>query len=367
MHIHMLRESELSLMRVFLVMLCIMLPLSTQAVSAENHVRVLLMDKGFQKVPQADEELKKLEEVSDGRLILGYSDYMGRLVIWLSDNGLYLVNDLPLEQYVAGVVKAEIGSDWAAEAMKAQAVIVRTYVLSQVERAKRSEYHVTSSVLHQVFRGKTGDKDILDAVEKTRGEILTWEGRPIVAFYHSTTDGMTEVPEEVFGQSFPYLKSVSSSGRLSPFSLWTRTMELSEIASALQINEKILSLTVTSRTSTGRVGNVTVTTAYSGDHVYSGNDFRRQVGWKKVPSTDFNVSIHKGTATIKGKGFGHGVGLSQWSALEMALDGKTYREILEHFYPGAQLTSERNASVEVPADPPTSSVNQASEGLHARQ
>ena len=298
-------------------------------------VKVLVLDKSLPGVPKRDEKLKRVDELN-GRLVLGYSIYMGKLSVYRSDKSLYVVNELPLETYVAGVVKAEVGSDWAQEALKAQAVIVRTYVLKQMGWARRQEYHVTSSVLHQVYKGRNADSSVAEAVRATEGQVLTYDGKPIIAYYHSTTDGMTELPEEVFGQGFPYLQSVPASGKLSPMALWTRSVPLREVALALGVQEVRL-LTPVSFTATGRVDYLSYVSDKGAGFVRA-KDLRRHMGWKRLPSTSFIVEVNGENAVLRGSGFGHGVGLSQWSALEMALGGRSYTEILSHFYPGTELT-----------------------------
>ena len=301
---------------------------------ADDRVRVLVMDSTLPGVPVKKEKLKKMDDMR-GRLVLGDADYRGSLFVYRSDEGVYVVNDLPLETYVAGVVKAEVGSSWAMEALKAQAVIVRTYVLKQMSLSTRKEYHVTSSVLHQVYKGDTEDSDVAMAVASTDGEILTYEGEPIIAYYHSTTDGMTELAEEAFSKGFPYLKSVPASGKLSPLALWNRRIPLGEIALAIGVKE-VHSIVTVSFTSTGRVGYLAYVSE-GGAGFIKAKDLRAKLGWKRLPSTDFTVSVKGSDAYLSGRGFGHGVGLSQWSALEMAQAGKTYREILDHFYPGTEL------------------------------
>ncbi len=317
-----------------LIALVLLLPAPGLSTDTET-VKVLVLDKSLPGVPGRDEELRKVD-VLNGRLVLGFSIYRGKLAIYRSDRSLYVVNELPLETYVAGVVKAEVGSDWAEEALKAQAVIVRTYVLKQMGWARRSEYHVTSSVLHQVYKGRNVDSSIAQAVQDTEGEVLTYDGEPIISYYHSTTDGMTEVPEEVFGRGFPYLLSVPASGKLSPMALWTRSVPLREVALALGVQE-VSALTPVSFTSTGRVDFLSYVSGKGAGFVRA-KDLRKSMGWKRLPSTDFAVEISGENAVLRGSGFGHGVGLSQWSALEMAIGGKSYTEILSHFYPGTELT-----------------------------
>jgi stage II sporulation protein D len=169
----------------------------------------------------------------------------------------------------------------------------------------------------------------------TEGEILTYNGKPIEAFYHSTSGGMTEAPEEVFGRGYPYLKPVAGSCETSPYWIWERRIPIEEIGKALNISGirdiKASSFTVTKRVKTVDIshdrGTLTVKTT----------DLRRVLGWNRLPSTNFTLSRDGTTMVFDGKGYGHGVGLCQWSSLEMARSGMSYREILSYFYPGTVI------------------------------
>jgi stage II sporulation protein D len=306
---------------------------------ASQNIKVLILDSVFNKIPDEDEKLLKVDSVS-GRLKLGETSYTGNIEIWRGKNCLYLINVVPLENYVEGVVKAETGNDWALEALKAQAVIVRTYVLNNMLKNIDREYHVTSSVLHQLYKGLNSDTKVATAVRRTMGRILTHDGNPIMAFYHSSSSGRTEQPEEVFGKKYQYLKSVKSSGRLSTYDMWTRRIPIRELEKATNTN-KIIDIKIKSHTSTGRVKDIALFTPGKGSRLSNktvqAKDLRKLLGWKRLPSTDFNLKVHDGTVVFEGKGYGHGVGLCQWTALEMALKGKDYKEILSHFYPGAEL------------------------------
>ncbi|GAB4390340.1 MAG: SpoIID/LytB domain-containing protein [Thermodesulfovibrionales bacterium] len=304
------------------------------ASAGAESIKVLILDEDFNRVPAPGERLSLLD-TKEGRLFLGYSEYSGKIEAWKGEKGLYLINELPLEEYVEGVVKAETGKDWAYEALKAQAVIVRTYVLHQKKANLDRQYNVTSTVLHQLYRGKNSDSIITAAVAATEGEVLTYGGEPIVAYYHSTSGGRTELPEEVFGRSYPYLTSVETPNNLSPYSIWTRRIPLKEIEEATGVKH-LRGMEVLSLTKTGRVKELRLISNPSTADLKA-TDFRRMLGWKKLPSTNFSLTVNGDTAVFEGKGYGHGVGLCQWSALEMAKAGKTYREILDYFYPGAEL------------------------------
>jgi stage II sporulation protein D len=195
-----------------------------------------------------------------------------------------------------------------------------------------SLYHIASSVLHQVYKGNSSDVRIAYAVAQTEGQILTFNGKPIEAFYHSTCGGKTENPEDVFGKSYPYLKSVESDCSISPYWTWQRKVPLAEIETALNISG-IKAISIHSSTPAERVKQLKITSD-SGTTVINATDFRKALGWSRLPSTKFNLSIENDSILFEGKGYGHGVGLCQWSALKMALEGKNYKEILSFFYPG---------------------------------
>jgi stage II sporulation protein D len=319
-------------LRIFITAVFIVFLSFTPALS--QTIKVLIIDESFEKLPAEDEKLAMLDRIN-GNLILGYNSYNGQIEVWKGMNGLYLINELDLEDYVEGVVKAETGKDWAMEALKAQAVVVRTYVLHQKQRSGGKKFHVTSTVLDQLYKGENTDSSVSSAVAETSGEILTYNGEPIAAFYHSTSGGKTELPEEAFGQSYPYLTSVSSNCKLSPYSSWVRRIPLKEIEKATGV-ENLKDISIASHTKTGRVKEI-VLLSNPESKTIKATEFRKLLGWKRLPSTDFTLKLDGEMVDFEGKGYGHGVGLCQWSALEMALEGKTYKEILAHFYPGATL------------------------------
>ncbi len=313
------------------------LMLITPSAALAQKVRVLVLGEDYRRVPEKDEKPEILDRLS-GKLILGMSDYQGDIEVWRGKNGLYLINELPLEDYVEGVVKAETADDWEEEALKAQAVIVRTYVLKQMMSNREDLYHVTSSVLHQVYKGLNTDPKVAKAVRETRGQVLTYAGEPIMAFYHSTGGGKTELPEEVFGQGYPYLKSVEAEGRLSPLSVWARRIPLKDIEETVGV-KRLRDMTVSSRTTTGRAEEITLV-ANPEVVTIDAQELRKLLGWRRLPSTNFTLSVKDGYADFEGSGYGHGVGLCQWTALEMAREGMAYEEILSYFYPEAEIVND---------------------------
>jgi stage II sporulation protein D len=316
-----------------LILVLLICPPALSGDGSEN-IKVLIMDSNFTSQPLEEERLDLLDSTS-GDLVLESTTYRGDIEVWRSADGLYLVNELPIEDYIGGVVNAETGDNWAIEALKAQAVVVRTYLYFQILNHNKNNYNITSSVLHQLYKGLNSDSLVSKAVRATEGEIIIYEGKPIPSFYHSTCGGTTEVPEAVFGKGYPYLKSVTTSCTLSPLSIWARRIPLEDLEKATG-TKGIIGIKVASRTPTGRVGSLEIQ-ANPESVTVEAKELRRMLGWSRLPSTDFNFYLAKDTMIMEGKGYGHGVGLCQWSALEMALEGKGYREILSFFYPGTRI------------------------------
>jgi stage II sporulation protein D len=300
-----------------------------------GRIRVLIINENYQSIPEKDEQLEKIDYKTTNALLVNGAYYTGEIEVWKGQNGLYVINEIPLEDYVKDVVIAEAGKSWEMEAIKAQAVVVRTYAVYHKKVRENSYYHLSSSVLHQVYKGNSPDARIAYAVEKTSGEILTFNSKPIEALYHSTCGGKTELPENVFGKSYPYLRSVESSCESSPYWVWERNIPLSEIEKGLNISG-IKEIGIRSYTSTGRVKELEINTE-SEQITLGSNELRRLLGWQRVPSTNFSMIRNGNSIIFKGKGHGHGVGLCQWSTLEMAKKGKNYREILSFFYPGTEI------------------------------
>jgi stage II sporulation protein D len=262
----------------------------------------------------------------------GGSQVRGDVVVRLYRDGLQLINVIPLEDYLAAVLGSEMPVSFPLEALKAQAVAARTYALQKKLDAYSNAFHLGSSVLHQVYGGvNREDPKTRAAVEATRGEVLTYELAPIEAYFHASCGGHTESGQDALGRDLPYLKPVDCPCGKLPASRWTASVSDSELRAALR--EAPDGLKVAGRTGTHRVTRLTL-----GDgSVLDGVQFRRKLGYTRVKSLDFDVERTARGYTFSGRGFGHGAGLCQWGAKALADQGRTYQEILSHYYPGAEL------------------------------
>jgi stage II sporulation protein D len=269
--------------------------------------------------------------------------YRGLIEVRRRENGLLLaVNELDIEDYLRGVVASEIPHAWELEALKAQAVASRTFALYQKRTAGSRPYHIVATVEGQVYDGRRGERQAADrAVQETAGEVLTYGGEVIPAFYHSSCGGQTESAFELWGLDVPYLQGVDCEcQRISQYGEWERRFSPAQIAAALgKIGYRLDSLseaTIAGITPAGRVKQV-VFRYPGGAASIPAEKFRSAVGTTSIPSVFFDLELSGGEIVISGRGMGHGVGLCQWGAQEMALRGQDYRSILEHYYPGTRL------------------------------
>lgn len=277
-------------------------------------------------------------------IYLNGKPFRGTLEVAEGKGGLMVVNELYLESYLVGIINNEISSKWPADVIKTQAIIARTYAIHQRRTRPKDRYHVEGTVMGQVYSG-AGKEDAaaLKAVKETAGEILTFDGEPALTVYHSNAGGMTEASSNIWFRDYPYLKPVESPyDETAPKFEWEFTLpgsSLRELLSAAGYRigdpDEIRPL---DKTASGRVRFLSIVDANGGGVKVSGEDLRRIIGYSTLKSTMFEVGKDNGVFVFKGRGAGHGVGLSQWGAKGMAENGYSYKEILKHYYPGTDLS-----------------------------
>lgn len=255
---------------------------------------------------------------------------------------LYAVAVVPLEEYVAAVVSREAPPSFHPEALSALAVAVRTYALISMEKPREPTHDVVAGVEDQVFEGLDRVAEVFrKAAIATRGEVLSYRGSLARAVFHSTCGGRTENAKDAWGSDVPYLRSVSCDDCLdSPARKWEYRMTAKEgkrIALSLGVRAKEdLKISIAGRSSTGRADRIRISSNGVSREVAAAA-FRREAGYARVKSLKMEIVPVGNGWSIAGEGYGHGVGMCQWGGNGMAKNGKTYREILARYYPGASL------------------------------
>lgn len=275
-----------------------------------------------------------------GSLVADGVRVRGALEVARVPEGLRVVNRVPLEAYVAGTLGREVYPDWAAELMKAQAVVTRTYALHQRAREPEAAFHLRAGTRSQVYGGADAETPaVLAAAAATRGEYLAHDGEPILAVFHSASGGRTASAEEVWGQPLPYLVSVEVPFEEdSPDTYWRASISGTTLGRALGPPDVgvIDDVRVLERSPSGRVLRVELQ-GERGARTLDGRAVRTALGESVIRSTLFDIRKRDGVIVFVGSGHGHGVGMSQWGAQALALRGESYRQILARFYPGTVL------------------------------
>lgn len=243
--------------------------------------------------------------------------------------------EIPLEEYIVGVVASEMPASFELEALKAQCVASRSFVVSRglvVDDSTASQVYKSEEELRSRFKGEYESRisKVRKAVEATRGEVMYYEQKVINALFFSTSNGETVNSQDYYTATVPYLQAVNSEWDLD-----INDNAISEVFYSFEDIRKLLSckgevnISVISRYENHRVKKVKVN-----DKEYSGRELRELLGLR---SNDFTVIKNDKGFTFKTIGFGHGVGMSQYGAQGMALEGYSYIDILKHYYKGVEI------------------------------
>lgn len=307
---------------------------------------------------------------SDAPFLFEGKGYRGGLTLRANNGTMMVINSVPLEEYLYGVVPQEVVPSWPAAALEAQAVAARTYALHTMEQNKGKLYDVSNSTDHQVYSGVSGEyQATTNAVNKTKGVVMLYNQRPINALFHSDGGGYTEDSVNVWGNDIPYLKGVKDFSTGTSTSNWIVTTSRQALESKLNAASKgvgkLKSIQLTplgkpgqqtsDRGVSGRIKSATFI-GTSGKTTVDGDSLRSILGLKSTlfdfyvnhnPAKGTGKAYHNFTGNndtvyIKGHGWGHGLGMSQWGAAEMAKratpgDANYYQTILRHYYSGITL------------------------------
>lgn len=278
--------------------------------------------------------------------------YMGNISIFSRRGFLYVINDVPLKDYLASVVASEMGFA-QMEALKAQAVLARTKALYFLRKHRYRRFHLTDLTDSQVYKGLGGlSLEAKYAVDQTRGKILSYRRRLAKVFYFSTGSNATMDPLNVWGRKIRYLVPVKNIykgevlSKTSPhFKEWVWRTKVSEVADILGL-DSVDKVEISSKDENGNV--VFLRVLYGNNYqLIRAEKFRILVGryfhfWGKLKSASFSLDQEGDNLIFKGRGLGHGVGLCQWGAKELSEKGLSYRQILKFYFPRLKLKSLRS-------------------------
>jgi len=264
------------------------------------------------------------------------------------------VEQVKLDEYLCNVVSAEMPATFEQEALKAQAIVARTYTIYKILNKKHDNADICDdSTCCQAWISKddrlakweenqreSNWQKICSAVNETSGKIITYENKPIDAFFHSNSGGITEVPVNVWGGTgYPYLQSVETSGE-NTYTQYASEVTLSQEELINKLKEKYSDISIDFTNSDDikileYTESTRVKTVKFGNHEISGVEARTLFGLK---STNFEISRDGNNIKFSVKGYGHGVGMSQTGADSMAKNGSRAEEIIKHFYTGVEIT-----------------------------
>ncbi|MEB3325123.1 MAG: SpoIID/LytB domain-containing protein [Cyanobacteriota bacterium] len=349
---------------------------------------------GVEEVPPGSEprqvplqELRFDPIAPQSLVVLKQRRYRGTLLLRPEGEGLQAVNRLPLETYLAGVVGSEMPGSWPLAALEAQAVASRTYALQQLR--PKAPFDLKATVASQVYKGVEAESGpVRQAVASTRGKVLMHGQQLINAVFHSSSGGLTENSGDLWSRQLPYLVSVPDFDTSSPVSRWEKAFAPDALRQAFAEIGGATTIQPLQASKTGRIQRAKVI-GPRGELVLSGSELRRRLGLRStlvqfqfepakpqdmagamaLPTLPYLPqptgepgdaregpagSMSPGGAllppdpisgapsfrlVVRGRGYGHGVGMSQWGAYALALRGKSYEDILRHYYRGAVLRS----------------------------
>lgn len=251
------------------------------------------------------------------------------------------IEEVALEEYVVGVVASEMPADFEMEALKAQAVAARTYVMKSMQESGEitdtinNQVYKSEEELNEIWKDEYKEKlsKIEEAVNSTIGQVMTYHNELITAFFFSTSNGYTESAKDVWGEDVPYLQSV-----VSPWDEDTKRFLVKEVIGEQEVEDKLgIHINngqvgeIISYTEGKRIAEISI-----GDKIFTGKEVREKLG---IRSADFQLEKRGNEVNVTTKGYGHGVGMSQYGANGLAKEGKSYRDILHYYYQDIEIAT----------------------------
>lgn len=281
-------------------------------------------------------------ESSSGYLKINGAVFKSRADLYSKDGKILdIISVLRLEEYLPGIIEAEIPASWPLESKKAQAVAARTYTLWKMA-ASKGHYHIVAGVEDQAYIGKhTHDQEAVQAVTETRGEYMAFEGRPVLAYYHSCCGGLTDSAMAIKKRNLKYITPVKCHWCAdSPKLKWTYEIQVKELLSRLKAAGYALDELDNIKKLTSTPGNRINELEFIGSNkriIIKAEELRKLLGYMNLRSSRFKIHRQGDIYTFIGSGYGHGLGACQYGFKGMADSGKTYKEMLKYYYKGIEL------------------------------
>lgn len=279
-----------------------------------------------------------IEPTAKGFVYIGDRWFRGRTLVIPTEKGLTAVNWVDLEEYLYSVIGGEMNSSWPQEALKAQAIAARTYALYKREQQRNNPIFDLGDTPDrwQIYKGVSSEsRNTYAAVDSTAGQVLTYDNRIILSVFHACSGGHTENVEDVWGNPLPYLRAVQDFDQNIKECNWSRTFTPGEISSRISGVGNVRDMIIESLSPFRSVKTLRIV-GDQGTKVLKGEAVRTAL---KLRSTRFTLNKDaNGNFTLQGLGFGHGLGMSQWGAYNLAKQGANHLQILGHYYKGVALT-----------------------------
>lgn len=340
----------------------VLLKNNNEEIDLGNFSNKKLLIKNNDGIITVYDDKNKIVEFNSGKLLIknnlippyiNSKSYRGDFEIILNPkniNTFHIINNVMLEEYLRGVVPSESPSTWPEESLKAQALAARTYAVANWNKRKEDGFDLADTVADQVYNGISAETQLTDkAIKETEGKIIIFNGKPINALFFSCSGGYTDSAMEVWNIDLPYIQPVQDFDYKAPKYKWEKTYSNSDIKKALlKLNVNIgniLEIEPIEFTQQKRVKKIKFR-GTNGEEIIDSNKFRMALG---LNSTLWSVKANKNkkfnllsknypkSFTFNGGGWGHALGMSQWGARQMAEDGKSYEEIIKHYYKGIEI------------------------------
>ncbi len=267
------------------------------------------------------------------------NNYRGAIKVIATENGFQAINIIPLDDYLKGMLASEMSPSWPIEALKAQAVSSRTYALYMIAHPKASEFDLEKSTQDQVYTGADVEGErVREALEGTKDEYLEINGDPIKSYFHSRCGGSTETAESVWSyKDTTHQKRVVCAYCQKNPQKWNVLVKIKDILRYFKFPDATaVDLKAINRSPSGRINSLKIISGKEEKKIPA-DYFRSLIGYTRLKSTKFTWKKSGEEIEFEGSGAGHGVGMCQWGARGMATEGKSYEEILKHYYPQSQL------------------------------